>query len=55
MEYTCDYCKRTFLEGWDKDEAVEELHQTFGEFALEQCHIVCDDCYKEYMESEVTN
>lgn len=48
--YTCAVCKNTFEEDWTEEEAIAELHETFGNFSTDECAVVCDDCYKEFME-----
>lgn len=44
--YECAVCKRTYGYGSEK-EAVAEMKRTFGNVSVEDCAIVCDDCYKE--------
>lgn len=44
--YTCAVCRGTFEKGWSEEEAQAELKQDFN-VPVEQCDIVCDDCYKE--------
>jgi hypothetical protein len=46
MEYTCAACHQTFKYAWSDEEAKKELEQKFG-IPVEECGIVCDDCYKK--------
>jgi hypothetical protein len=32
--------------GWSDEEARAELKETFGNVPIEDCAIVCDDCYQ---------
>jgi DNA-directed RNA polymerase subunit RPC12/RpoP len=43
--YKCSVCGITYKKGWTDEEAKEELCDTFGDIAIEDCDIVCDDCY----------
>ena len=46
--YTCAMCKGVFRKIVPEKEAVEELHDLFGEdVSVEDCGIVCDDCFNE--------
>jgi DNA-directed RNA polymerase subunit RPC12/RpoP len=46
-EYKCTACGGVFEKGWSDDEAVAELNETFGSVPMEDCGIVCDDCYRK--------
>jgi hypothetical protein len=49
-EYTCAVCKGVFTESWTEEEAMAEMHNNFGEdFNRDDCEVICDDCYKEFM------
>ena len=48
--YTCFFCQGVFLKGWSDKEAAAELHENFPGWEKGQCDIVCDDCYKKYMD-----
>jgi len=45
-QYTCAMCEQTFSKGWSDEEAKSELDETFS-ISVEECVIVCDDCYKK--------
>lgn len=48
-EYRCAACGGVFEKGWTEDEARGELADTFA-IPVEDCEIVCDDCYNEIMD-----
>lgn len=45
-EYRCAMCGEifTFADDWDDEKAMDEAKQ--NGFELDDCVIVCDDCYK---------
>jgi len=43
--YVCAICNQAFIKGWSDEEAIAELENDFVGFSLDQCKIVCDDCY----------
>ena len=45
-EYTCANCGLTFVSGWSEDEAIVEKEELWGEISLEDCVVVCDDCFE---------
>jgi hypothetical protein len=45
--YTCAMSHQTFEKEWTDEEALEELTRNFGLSTVEDCAIVCDDCYKK--------
>lgn len=44
--YTCAVCKEEFTSTWSDEEAKAELDKTF-DVPVEECVVVCDDCYSE--------
>jgi len=48
--YKCAMCGETYEEDWTEEEAIEELNNNFPGFDKADCEVVCDDCYKEFME-----
>lgn len=48
-EYTCAVCHETFEYGWTDDEATAEKEQLWGNVPIEECEIVCDDCFQRIM------
>ena len=44
--FTCWLCQRTFPKGWGDDEALAELGENFPGTSVEECELVCDDCYR---------
>lgn len=53
-QYTCNLCAGVFDEAWSDEEAVDELKATFPGFAVEQCSVVCDDCYQKIIKEPVS-
>jgi DNA-directed RNA polymerase subunit RPC12/RpoP len=51
-EYKCSMCGEVFESLWSDEEAIEETHENFGDYEIEDCAVVCDDCYKR-MTSEI--
>ena len=46
-QYRCSMCGGVFDKGWSDDEAKKELDATFPGIKVEDCDVVCDDCYKK--------
>lgn len=50
MIYTCALCGCTFSSNQEEDVAEQELKKNFGEdISIEDCDLVCDDCYKKVL------
>lgn len=49
-EFRCAICGGVFTKGWSEEEAIAEMKKDFPDFILEQCDVICDDCYREIME-----
>lgn len=49
-EFRCAICGGVFTKGWSEEEAIAEMKRDFPNFDLEQCDVVCDDCYRDIME-----
>src|SRR6266567_9337423 len=45
--YTCAQCDQTFIKGWSDDEAIAELKSSHPGFDIDDCKMICDDCYKQ--------
>lgn len=45
-QYTCAACGETYDKGWSDEEAEGELAETFPGFDVEECSLVCDDCFQ---------
>jgi hypothetical protein len=49
-QFKCALCKDIFDteedKGWNEEKRVKELRQNFGNVPVEECDVVCDDCYK---------
>ena len=50
-KFKCDLCKGVFdfedPEVWSDKDAINEKEEIFGGIPLDECGIVCDDCWKE--------
>lgn len=46
-EYTCAICKKTYGKCVSEDEAKTELKKFFGDISVEDCVIICDDCWQK--------
>ena len=46
-EYICAICKGVFEKTTPEDEALAELKEYFGDVSVEDCDIVCDDCWEK--------
>ena len=44
--YKCAVCEGTFLkDDFTEEEQLEELKKNYPGFTIEDCELVCDDCY----------
>ena len=51
-QYQCGACGGIFEKGWSDSEAEAERLSLFGDTVPQnECAIVCDDCYQEWMKS----
>ena len=51
-EYKCAICGGIFEKGWTDEEAIKEMKDNFGkEMTVDDCGLVCDDCYNEMFPS----
>lgn len=48
-EYRCDVCQGVYKRAVGEDELREEHLETFGRPADDDCALVCDDCYQDFM------
>lgn len=48
--YECSVCHGVFEKTIPEAEAVVELNTLFPGFTPDDCDIVCDDCFKAFME-----
>lgn len=53
-QYQCWSCGGIFNKGWSDKEAIEELDNRMPGANLEECAVVCDDCYNEMIIIEET-
>lgn len=44
--YTCSMCERTLESEWTQEEAEAEKTTLWGDVSLDDCDVVCDDCFK---------
>ena len=45
-EYTCYLCKETFEKGVSDEEAMAEKDALWPDVPVDDCELVCDDCFK---------
>jgi hypothetical protein len=49
----CEHCGEEFLsrddEQWNDAKAAAELEQNFPGAPIEECAVICDDCYQRIM------
>ena len=45
-KFKCGMCGGVFNKGWTEEEALEELKEYFGDVLVEDCDMVCDDCWE---------
>ena len=45
-QFRCAVCRNVFVKGLPDDEALAELTESFPGFTPDECHLVCDDCYR---------
>lgn len=48
--YRCSICGGIFEKGQSDEAATKERERDFQGFSAEECEVVCDDCYKDFME-----
>jgi hypothetical protein len=48
-EFTCAECGETYGRQRTEEEALEEKDALFPDVPIEDCAIVCDDCFKKLM------
>ena len=47
--FKCDECGNVYEKNLSEEEAVEQLASEFPGANINECGIVCDDCYNEMM------
>ena len=45
-EYQCAKCEGIFKYGQSEEKALQEKEMLFPEVPIEDCAIICDDCFK---------
>lgn len=46
-EYYCALCGNIYTKEWSDEEAMEETHTYWPGVDMEQCGIMCDDCWQK--------
>lgn len=44
--YTCAMCGTTYNYAWTDEEAAAEKDALWGDVPLDECSVICDDCFK---------
>lgn len=47
MKYTCAMCNGDFESEWTEAEAIAEKERDFVTVSLEDCGVICDNCYQQ--------
>ena len=50
--FSCDMCHEEIVKGWSEQDALEELHENFPGYTIEECSPVCGDCYAKLLACE---
>lgn len=45
--FKCSRCKETFKKGWTDEEAEAELKENFPGYEIEDCDVLCEDCFNK--------
>jgi len=45
-EFTCAMCRNTYVKGQTDEEAMEETNSHWPGTSIEECGVVCDDCWQ---------
>jgi hypothetical protein len=53
--YRCANCNGIFEKTTSDEEALAEARELFGDLPQSQLSVVCDDCFKAFMEWVETN
>lgn len=48
-KYTCAVCSEVFETNWTEAEALAELKKTYGDVSVQDCEMVCDECYISFL------
>ena len=47
--FTCSMCGNTYDKGWTDEEAAAEKNELWGSVPLDDCDVVCEDCFQKIM------
>ena len=47
-EYKCAICREIFTKTLTEEETIEQLEMEFPGAKIEDCDIICDDCYMKH-------
>jgi len=50
-EYECAMCHNVYKKGQAEKDAVNELNENFSNLTIDECVLVCDDCYPIVLEN----
>lgn len=45
--FICQLCEQTFEKGWSDKDAEAEKDALWGDVPLDDCGVVCDDCWQQ--------
>ena len=46
-EFKCELCGNVYDKGWSDEEAKQEYFDNFDDTNIDDCGMVCDDCYNK--------
>lgn len=52
MRFVCAICGKAFISERDEAEARAELESDFPGIDPEECWVICDACYRDYVASD---
>lgn len=47
-EFRCGCCGKVYQKGWSDEEAKAEAAENFPDFSVDECDLVCDDCFNKH-------
>jgi hypothetical protein len=47
--YVCAICGGEYIKGVSEEEAIKEKEEYFGNTPVEECDLVCDDCWNNFI------
>jgi len=51
-KFVCFVCRQTFTKKLSDKEALEQLEEQFGDWDVNDCELVCEDCFNKIIKSK---